>query len=130
MRETKFRGKTLKGEWIYGYLMNMHSDARLFIGTWKNIGGEATVKDELFFSYKEVDPKTVGQCIGCEDKNGKEIYESDRLRWIDNNGENREDYVSWSCLDCAWIVTEVWFLCQISEPEIIGNRYENLELLT
>ena len=78
MRDIKFRGKTIgDGKWIYGYLMNMHDDDRLFIGTWKNIGGEATIKDELFFSYKEVDPKTVGQYIGLKDSKGVEIYKGD-----------------------------------------------------
>ena len=85
MRESKFRGKSIgafdKGEWRYGYLMQMHQPHRLFIGKWQHIGGEATIKDELFSSYEEVDPETVGQFTDKHDRNGVEIYEGDIVPW-------------------------------------------------
>jgi len=123
VREIKFRGKTLKGEWIYGYLMNMHSDDRLFIGTWKNIGGEATVKDELFFSYKEVDPKTVGQYTGLKDSKGVEIYEGDIINY--SNGFKIYE-VKWNNNSHEFKLHD---RNQKHNMEIIGNIYEHPELL-
>lgn len=125
MREIKFRGKrTLDGKWVYGYLMNMHNSKRLFIGKWRNIGGEATIKDELFSSYVEVDPETVGQLIGLPDKNGKEIYVGDILR-INDEPDDNVDSVD-DITNIRWLKG---FIERQRPVEIIGNVFENKELL-
>lgn len=63
MREIKFRGKRKdNGEWVYGYL---------------------TCNIPLIFNDKlgsyTVYESTVGQYTGLKDKNGKEIYEGDKI---------------------------------------------------
>lgn len=83
-REIIFRGFSEHlAMWIYGYLLNIHHKNKFFIGEWKQIGGEASIKDELFSSYKEVSTASIGQYIGIDDINGDKIFENDIIQLVD-----------------------------------------------
>lgn len=133
-RVNKYRGLH-NNEWVYGY--------------YAVIGKRSVIiktNSESYYSVDEnlqkrsgneiVDVKadTVGQCIGVDDKNGKEIYEGDIVRA--NSGRickvvrfSSPQYQGW---DLEPIEAknpppkerELW-----KDLEVIGNVHENADLL-
>lgn len=130
-REILFRGvRPDNGEWVYGYLLeavNCITDKKsTFI----------VEQDATYFGYGEfagsfeVIPETVGQFTGLVDKNGNKIFEGDIIA----KGFDRYE-VRWNAEQMRWGTYlndyELAGFTKFSEPffEIIGNIYENKELL-
>lgn len=83
MRTIKFKGKSLEdGEWNYGDLSHV-ADLTL-------VKNNLCRDKRLIFAFA-VAPDTVGQYTGFLDKDGKEVYEGDILRY-----NNSTFAVEWS----------------------------------
>lgn len=77
---------------------------------------------------------TYMQYTGLTDKNGKEIYEGDIISWKDTmkfHGEEiaATDVVEWSDDEACYITGMRYLKFAASHGEVIGNKYENPELL-
>jgi uncharacterized phage protein (TIGR01671 family) len=143
MREYKFRGQTITGEWVYGLLCKP---------TAGKYAGKTFISNSVGmpFAY-EVRPETVGQFTGLKDKNGREIYEGDILLNKDEADFHAVKidlrfivsyYVDGFCLTNITHSVKKNYLSQAVIPtpkrvaykyyshiEVIGNIYETPELL-
>ena len=123
MRDIKFRGKTINGEWVYGNLVQGNDDTGCCIIDYANHETDT-------YSWNEVHPDSVGEYTGLKDHNGKEIYEGDicesigcRFKVGFKNGAFSAEY-SEKSEDCFYLGN-----ANESRFEIIGNIYQNPELL-
>lgn len=123
MNNIKFRAKPNgTQQWKYGFYAEIEGDGYI-------------INDETCFDYGEVyglvsvDIKTVGQYTGFIDKNDKGVYVNDICKiWIGGDLQIR-----------PYVVNDVSLLyfdmngsdsyCRITDIEVIGNTYDNPELL-
>ena len=132
MREILFRGKRAdNGEWVEGGILQTENWVSIFVC--KDYQGSMNEPPCCDVEEYEVIPETVGQYTGLTDKNGKKIYEGDIIQSL----ETKETaVVQWFPEHFAFMVwckssNEVGFLyeCTKSNIEVIGNIYDNPELL-
>lgn len=123
MRELKFRAKNRHtGEWLYG---DYHREGKVHYITKPSLYLREYAPIEFI-----VDAKTTGQFTGLRDKNGKEIYEGDIVRYIDCNDTISVNVVRYA--DAGFTpVCEIAWMADIegTECEVIGNIHDNPGLL-
>ena len=109
MREIKFRARTIKSnEWVNGRYVKTNKQALIYFPSGVNV---------------EVDPETVEQYIGLKDKNCREIYEGDIVK------EVLVGVVEYEAPSFYAITPRGSHFQANEDCEIIGNIYENKELL-
>lgn len=136
MREIKFRGMDIHGNWHYGLVSILKVDTR-------------AAKKGYYISNKvgmplaiDIRPETATQYINLKDKNGTEIYEGD----VVEGTTYKEPIMTRTAKRCRGIVritpeSPIWASWEIPDGfrtypnlsdkdiEVIGNIYENPELL-
>ena len=123
-REILFRGKQVSnGEFIEGSLtVDCHGNCCIYHPLNVPIGGG--------FQYFDIDPETVGQYTGIDDREGEKIFEGDIFKiGAENNIYTvRFDY---GCFLAYEDDVQVGILAELATMFIkkIGNIYDNPELL-
>lgn len=138
MREILFRGKAINrhhkrgeyrtkyenGDWVYGLLEKHYNERFKFPAEMRNTDGVSGI---------QVDYKTIGQFTGCRDKNGTKIFEGDIVKAV---GTTLTAVVQYFPEEGAFMLyckerhfDDYLGTIEMSKIEIIGNIYDNSELL-
>lgn len=114
MREILFRGKrTGNGEWVYGDLIHLPNGIAI-----------------LANGYAYVDPSTIGQYTGLNDKNGNKIFEGDIVAMPAYQGGKKKAIVYFK--NGKFAVDGSNYSFKDIRPkgmEVIGNIHDNPKLL-
>lgn len=129
MKDIIYRGKTVSdGIWIKGFLMNENYINSQFLSTFLK-----TDSKPICIPF-EVDIKTIGQYIGINDKNDKEIYEGD-LCIVDSDNISENDgcfVIEFDSLSSKFVLESETFVLDFDsiygkEVKVVGNKYDNAD---
>jgi uncharacterized phage protein (TIGR01671 family) len=143
MREIKFRAwnketKTfgyfeLNNYFISGDGCGDYSESHINTWRWKKGAlGTMGMYWEFDIDEGEIEDFNMQQYTGLKDKNGKEIYEGDIMRYFNYENVPYYESVDWvvienSCTDCG--TASGFYIRQPTGGEVVGNIHENPELL-
>lgn len=126
MREIKFRGREQDGFWTYGDL--------------RHEGNITGIIENGIYSW--VDSSTVGQFTGLKDHKGREIFEGDIVKVVDDGEESfhvveymgNDDYPAFDLVPGLNVDSNGLAYCEHFtdydvKMYVIGNIHDNLELL-
>ena len=118
-REIKFRMKDKQGEWQYVEMVCSIIEA---------------LKNPVTPGGIDIDENTIGQYTGIDDKNGKEIYEGDIVKYRDSRGQHIEKVIFdkgcfYAGMHWGSSTRVAPKLINTRITEVIGNVYDNPELL-
>ena len=115
----EYRTKYKNGDWVYGLLEKpRYSEFPELPAEMRNTDGVSGI---------EVDFDTIVQYTGLKDKKGKKIFEGDIVRVV-SSGEIA--VVKWDEIESRFYFdAEEYGICIVSKAEVLGNIYDNPELL-
>ena len=131
MRYIRFRGKIKdNGEWVKGSYVYAHK--------WYGSGAAGHFITSIYGDRRvEIDPDTLGQYTGLDDKNGVGIYEGDIIQGFLSYTKEDRAFIKYEEESMGFVPVPAFdemsgriFEVQNSKDiEVIGNIYDNPELL-
>lgn len=119
-----------------------HTTGAMFDGRGLQWNGSEFISGVYDFTETEIVDEyeiTVMQFTGLKDRDGKDIYEGDIVSWnqwakgSESSGKRKltKSVVEWSERRGAWVLEKdsLWNMSIYSNVEVIGNVYENPNLL-
>lgn len=103
MDEILYRAqRRLDRKWVHGYYVKLEDEYRNRVSHRIYSGFAETDCDDFFGDWDEIDPDTLGICLGSEDCNGMEIYTGDVLRsdgYPFSDGDEKDNYYAVACFN-------------------------------
>lgn len=121
MSRFKFRGQRIdNGEWVLGNGIIEMNDKTLIVDKFNSGATGRTF---------EVTDSTIGQFTGLYDRNGKPIFEGDKVKWTSTySGASKkvhEDEIQWRLH--GWMLMPFYHELHAADMEVIGTIHDQEE---